>query len=264
MILLNMVTGTFPWAMTDTQDGWYLAYRKNPTFIRYTLPISVAADEIFRRCFVKDQNDCIDIDELYAMVEKVDTFFMSEEDIAAGEVHLRSIARRCRVGKPPSNSHTDPWRVASDSLGSLIDDSNDSDEHSNGLHSRSLLAAEEGWAPDRHNDVQLPNHPLQGMPLPTSMSIPGCSPAVRILPMSGGIPPTDAFPSREYGQLVVPEREPSGDTSDTTQTPTMAPTTPSDSGEMGAEQGKSRRSFWSKVPRKLNMTRKRLFTSAEA
>lgn len=138
-----MLTGVMPWAVANQEDGWYMAYAGDHEFLRYTLPISKGVDYILQRIFTENSEDAITIDELQILIENVRHFWMDEEEIAAGEPHLQRVARNYRVEEPIYMPTVNSWDYDS-AYDSLLDDSDDSDEHSIGLHTPSLCALEEG------------------------------------------------------------------------------------------------------------------------
>lgn len=143
IILVNMLTGVMPWAVANQEDGWYMAYAGDHKFLRYTLPISKEVDYILQRIFTENSEDAITLVELQILVENVRHFWMDEEEIAAGEPHLQRVARNYRVDEPIDMPVVNSWDYDS-AYDSLLDDSDDSDEHSIGLHTPSLCALEEG------------------------------------------------------------------------------------------------------------------------
>lgn len=147
VILINMLTGVMPWTAATKADGWYMAYVGDRDFLRYTLPISNQTDHILQRIFSNYGDKCVDLEELKWLVENVDNFWMSEDEVSEGERHLKRVYNNYRQETPAyhvAKESLDTWSSDSDDSNSILDDSDDSDEHSIGLHSPSLLALEEG------------------------------------------------------------------------------------------------------------------------
>ena len=143
IILVNMLTGVMPWAIANREDGWYMTYARDHQFLRYTLPISKETDYILQRIFTENSEEAIGVDELRILVEDVRNFWMEEGEIAEGEPHLQRVANNYRRDEPVDMPALNSWDFDSP-YDSLLDDSDDSDEHSIGLHSPSLRALEEG------------------------------------------------------------------------------------------------------------------------
>jgi serine/threonine protein kinase len=75
--------------MTDEAFNHYL---RNPDIIRTTHPISKSAADIIKRIFVVNPLARITLSELREEIIKLDTLFMSEEDIQEGPLALRQAA----------------------------------------------------------------------------------------------------------------------------------------------------------------------------
>lgn len=185
IILVNMLTGVMPWAVANQEDGWYMAYAGDHEFLRYTLPISKEADYILQRIFTENSEDAIALGELQILVENVRHFWMDEEEIAAGEPHLQRVARNYRVEEPIYMPAVNSWDYDS-AYDSLLDDSDDSDEHSIGLHTPSLCALEEGRLRSRASTqleggerAEVDPHASQYMP-PSKMTVPGRLPTQEV------------------------------------------------------------------------------------
>lgn len=83
IILVNMITGRSPWSRAAHDDECYCTYLEDPNFFRNMLPVSRSAARVLRRVLADDPLERIDLPSLRRLVEEVDTFFMSEEDVAA-------------------------------------------------------------------------------------------------------------------------------------------------------------------------------------
>jgi hypothetical protein len=146
-----MLTGIMPWAIANKKDGWYQAYVVSHDFLRYTLPISEEADYILQRIFTNEESDVICLEELRQLIEGVAHFWMSEDEITGSERHLQRVAENYQrqdldVPTPYSWSSDSSW---DSEFNSLEDESDDSDEHSIGMHTDSMLAMEEGCIPGK-------------------------------------------------------------------------------------------------------------------
>ncbi|KAH8083323.1 kinase-like domain-containing protein [Cristinia sonorae] len=101
VILANMVTGRSPWSSAALDDDCFMYYLRNRNFLRTNLPISRATEIILRRIFTVDADLTIGLVELRHLVKHVDTFFMSDAEIAQSSERLRSAARYLRP-RPPA------------------------------------------------------------------------------------------------------------------------------------------------------------------
>lgn len=120
------------------------------------LPVSKPAETILQRIFTIFPDDCIDLPTLRQLIEDIDTFYMSDEELAHASSH--AVAVYMAYQPPPSLEENDESAGESESImesisledgdtGSLVDDSDDSNEHSNGITTGALLRMEEGPLP---------------------------------------------------------------------------------------------------------------------
>ncbi|KAI0360604.1 Pkinase-domain-containing protein [Trametes cingulata] len=92
VILTNLVAGRNPWEYATTNDKHYLKFLSTPGYLRAMLPISEETQEILYRIFTSDPGTRISIPELREAILAVDTFFMSDEDIARGNKYVQTAA----------------------------------------------------------------------------------------------------------------------------------------------------------------------------
>ncbi|GJE86685.1 serine/threonine protein kinase-like protein [Phanerochaete sordida] len=178
VILVHMLAGTGPWSHATLENDYYQSYLCSPDFLRYTLPISKEAAYVCQRIFTENEEDSISLEELRELVLGVEEWWMSEEEIAASEEHLQKVASHYRRSDEPSTVYEDFSSSDDSDFNSLEDDSDDSDEHSNGLHSASLLAVEEGRM-EMAKARQLVHAPLGStMSSSTSSSLAPVTPAI--------------------------------------------------------------------------------------
>lgn len=170
VILVNMLTGAVPWAHATEGNDYYQSYLCSTEFLRYTLPISKEASYICQRIFTENEDDTIDLVELRELALGVEEWWMSEEEIAESDEHLKRVANGYRRVDPrPSTSYASNFSsVSNDESNSLADDSDDSNEHSNGIRSASLLAVEEGRMERKTEESMVVTVPLDTPPRSTS------------------------------------------------------------------------------------------------
>lgn len=141
-----MLCGMHPWPQASTSCGAYKSYRRDPRFLRSVLPISPEGDFVLRRIFSYREADSASLDDLRKLITCAGTFSLSAADVARLSPGTYAWVKKPYLFEDSENCSEESGavRIDSESTNSLEDDSDDSDEHSNGLHSRSLLAVEEG------------------------------------------------------------------------------------------------------------------------
>ncbi|THH32551.1 hypothetical protein EUX98_g1635 [Antrodiella citrinella] len=110
VILTNLITGRNPWTHAIVDDGLFSRYLADSDFIRKVLPISKGANEILKRVFSFNPYTRISIAELREAITELDTFFMSEEEIA-GSNELVKGAAAYYFTRSPSETSADVERV---------------------------------------------------------------------------------------------------------------------------------------------------------
>ncbi len=108
VILLTMITGHNPWNTASWSDPCYVAYRRNPNFLRDMLPISESANYILFAIFRRERDGRVTLPALRHAVRTADTFFMGPMDIIHGSAYLRDVARSYHMGAPYQAYYT-PW-----------------------------------------------------------------------------------------------------------------------------------------------------------
>ena len=81
-------------------DDCFRSYVTNPSFFRDMLPISPAADAILKRVFTNDIGR-VTLSQLRRLVLDVDTFFMSDAEIARSGTYVKMAAESYLCGAPP-------------------------------------------------------------------------------------------------------------------------------------------------------------------
>lgn len=96
VILFNMITGRNPWSSASFDDQHFQHYLCNPLYFGTRFPISKAATYLLRRMLCPDPDDCIDLEEVYSLVKEVDTFFMTDAEIARAPKTCQFVAKYLR------------------------------------------------------------------------------------------------------------------------------------------------------------------------
>ena len=107
VILTSMISGHNPWRQAVMSDDCFRTYVNNPGFFRYMLPISTAADSILRSIFTNYDNR-ISLRRLRRMVLAVDTFFMTDDEIANASTYVQMAAASYLCDAHPSSSRSQP------------------------------------------------------------------------------------------------------------------------------------------------------------
>lgn len=159
--LLQLATGRVSWHKATMEDQFFVSFLENPDYLRTTLPISAGLNDILRRVFTIIPADALTLSEFRRLVRNLDTFWMSEEEVAASNTTVQHCwdtysPQRYEAPQSTGDSATDNWVSAygdvlasdtsSESSEPLKDDSNDSNEKPlpHTVATEALLNAEEG------------------------------------------------------------------------------------------------------------------------
>ncbi|KAF7797078.1 hypothetical protein EIP86_008270 [Pleurotus ostreatoroseus] len=146
--LINMITGRMPWKEATKRDSQYAEHLRDPDYLRRVFPISKEANFVLQRILCAEPEDCITLANLRRLIQSVRTFWMTQEEIASAGPMLKNVAKAYLYEDSELSEEGERFSSGgsseSSSGDSLEDDSDDSDEHSQGVHSHSLLAVEEG------------------------------------------------------------------------------------------------------------------------
>lgn len=96
-----MVTSRSPWYKALSVDECFRDFLVNENYLQRMLPISSAANTLFRRIFAYEPLERITVPELRKAIVDIDTFFMSDEDIARSGLSVRAAASYCGVHVEP-------------------------------------------------------------------------------------------------------------------------------------------------------------------
>jgi hypothetical protein len=195
-----MISGHNPWQKAVMTDDCFRAYVFNPNFFRNMLPISAAADVILRSIFTNHENR-ISLRKLRRMILKVDTFFMTDEEIAKSSVYVQ-MAAKSYLSDPPSRTERSVLESSTLDMAkqSLFDEENEPmedvaltgrQEHSRDLH---VVA---------HQPKLIEYSPLSTLVSSDVSDMVNVNPIVR--PFKRPVPPPLPMPS--YHDLMKPEDE---------------------------------------------------------
>ncbi|KAI0694227.1 kinase-like domain-containing protein [Cytidiella melzeri] len=91
VLLTSMISGHNPWVKAVMDDDCFRTYVGNPRFFREMLPISAEADAILRRIFTKENNR-ISLSSLRCMIVDVNTFYLTDDEIANASRYVQMAA----------------------------------------------------------------------------------------------------------------------------------------------------------------------------
>ncbi|EKM56928.1 uncharacterized protein PHACADRAFT_141955 [Phanerochaete carnosa HHB-10118-sp] len=104
VILVNIITSRSPWNKAMSTDPCFREYLSHENYLREMLPISEGAQKILRRIFVCEPTERITIPELRKAIINLDTFFMTNDEIAHATDNVRVAAAFCGLHIEPATS----------------------------------------------------------------------------------------------------------------------------------------------------------------
>lgn len=102
VILINMITSRSPWNKATTDDDCFSDFMLHENYLREMLPISKGANEIFRKIFRLDPCERITIPALRKAIVKLDTFFMTDDELSRAGESAQIAASYCGVHVRPN------------------------------------------------------------------------------------------------------------------------------------------------------------------
>ncbi|KAI0762630.1 hypothetical protein C8Q74DRAFT_1291349 [Fomes fomentarius] len=106
IILVNMMSGRHPWALAAPEDECFAQYMRDPDYLKKTLPISDGANTILQRIFTLDPGQRISLTDLRRAIFELNTFFLSEDELAHASECAQFVAASIREGRGFTGSTT--------------------------------------------------------------------------------------------------------------------------------------------------------------
>ncbi|PBK75600.1 kinase-like protein [Armillaria solidipes] len=92
IVLVNMLSNRFPWKAAKTSDVLFNAFLRDSAFFQKSFPFSSGAIDILLRIFVIRPGERITLPELREAILRLDTFFLSREDLSHAPKLVRDLA----------------------------------------------------------------------------------------------------------------------------------------------------------------------------
>jgi hypothetical protein len=121
VILLNMTCGRYPWKSAEPTDQSFLSFIKDDNFLLRVLPISKGLNTVLKRCFKLHPLARPSISQIREAILKLDTLFLTDEELEYAPSNLRAIAQYYATPVPEGEDSSD-----SDREGTLCDDAKSS------------------------------------------------------------------------------------------------------------------------------------------
>ncbi|KAI0757244.1 kinase-like domain-containing protein [Daedaleopsis nitida] len=149
VILINMLSGRSLWEKATPKDKFFARFLREANFFQDRLPISDGANAIIMRIFALEPRDRITLDDLYREIADLDTFYLSEDELANATEEARRAAESIKlhglsiVDEPSSEADEDEFDELLDTEGGWLDEllSDDSDDYDSNVDGRPWLAA---------------------------------------------------------------------------------------------------------------------------
>ncbi|KAJ6628734.1 kinase-like domain-containing protein [Mycena sp. CBHHK59/15] len=119
VILTNMICGRNPWKTAETEDECFVAFLADSDFLLKVLPISRGANSILKRCFKMHPLARPSISQIREEVLKIDTFFITDKELAEASSAQRAMAQYYATPVPDDELSSD-----SETEGTICDNPN--------------------------------------------------------------------------------------------------------------------------------------------
>lgn len=96
-----MITSRAPWAKAITSDACFVEYLLNEDYLHEMLPISKGANDLFRKIFTYEPSERITLSALRKEIIALDTFFMTNDEIARAGEAVQEVAACCGLHVQP-------------------------------------------------------------------------------------------------------------------------------------------------------------------
>ena len=101
-----MITGRSPWAKAATSDDYFVNFLLNENCFYETLPISKEANVLLRKIFTCEPSERITLSALRKEIIALETFYMTNAEIARAGAFVREAAAYCGVHVTPRSATT--------------------------------------------------------------------------------------------------------------------------------------------------------------
>ncbi|KAK0482147.1 kinase-like domain-containing protein [Armillaria luteobubalina] len=103
IVLVNMLSNRFPWKAAKESDVLFNTFLRDSTFFQKSFPFSSGAIDILLRIFVIRPGERITLPKLREAILRLDTFFLSREDLFHAPKLVRELANWGQTGCDSSN-----------------------------------------------------------------------------------------------------------------------------------------------------------------
>ncbi|THH13084.1 hypothetical protein EW146_g7089 [Bondarzewia mesenterica] len=126
IILINMLSASSPWSYASLDDPYFSRFVFEPDYLLQTMPISRQANYLLRRILAYKTYSRISLSELRQEVAKVETFFMTDNEVRGAPMSVRKLDMRCRNIYENGVRERERARVEKSDVPALTQESSDS------------------------------------------------------------------------------------------------------------------------------------------